>query len=75
MKFYQLHLTHEAGQCAGFEFFTSKREARSALAIWRKNSPGDVQDQDGTIVQIEIKPTRSGILDALNHFASHADNG
>jgi len=75
MKLYQLHLTHEAGESAGYRYFTNKREAQSALATWRKNSPGDVLDQTGTIEPIEIDPTRRGICAALNAYANHADNG
>jgi hypothetical protein len=75
MRFYQLSLTHEAGISAGHQYFTSKREAEAALATWRKNSPGDVQDQTGTIEPIEIKPTKAGICRALNRYAGHADNG
>jgi hypothetical protein len=66
MKFYQLHLTHDAGESAGYRYFTSEREAKSALATWRKNSPGDVHDQDGEITPIEIEPTKTGIVAALN---------
>lgn len=75
MKFYQLHLTHEAGTSVGFRWFTSKREAESHLANWRRNSPGDVQDQTGEITPVNIEPTRAGILKALNRYANHPDNG
>jgi hypothetical protein len=75
MKFYQLHRTHEAGISAGYGYFTNKREAEQALTVWRKNSPGDVQDQDGEIAEIQIEPTKDGILRALNRYAAHADNG
>jgi hypothetical protein len=75
MKFYQLHRTHEAGESAGYEYFTGKREAESALATWRRNRPGPDQDHQGTITPIEIEPTKPGILRALNRYAAHADNG
>jgi len=75
MKFYQLHRTCEAGTSAGYEYFTSRREAKRALAVWRRNSPGDVQDQQGDIEPIEIEPTRAGIVHALNRYANHEDNG
>jgi hypothetical protein len=75
MKFYQLRLTHEAGESAGYQYFTNRREAKTALAAWCKNSPGDVQDQQGEIAAIEIKPTKAGICRALNRYAAHADNG
>jgi len=45
MKLYQLHRTHDAGESAGYEYFTARRGAERALAVWRRNSPGDVQDQ------------------------------
>jgi hypothetical protein len=75
VKFYKLHRTHEAGISAGLEYFTSRRAAESALSIWRRNSPGDVEDQTGEIEVIEVEPTRAGILSALNKYANHADNG
>lgn len=75
MRFYRLHRTCEAGVSAGYDYFTNKRDAESALSYWRKNSPGADQDQQGEIDTIEIEPTRSGILAALNRYAAHADNG
>jgi hypothetical protein len=75
MKFYQLHRICEGGTSAGYEYFASRREAEKALNVWRKNSPGDVIDQQGDIELIDVEPTRVGILHALNRYANHADNG
>jgi len=75
MKIYQLHRTHEAGVSAGYSYFTSRRAAQQALSIWRRNSAGDVEDQMGTIEQIEVAPGRHGIVEALNRYGGHPDNG
>jgi len=75
MRFYQVHMTHEAGTSVGYRWFTNRREAESHAANWRKTSPGDVIDQQAEIKPVEIEPTRTGILDALRRFANHPDNG
>jgi hydrogenase maturation factor len=75
MKLYQLHRTHDAGESVGYEYFTARRGAERALATWRRNSPGDVQDQQGSIAIVMVDPTKVGICAALNRYAAHADNG
>jgi hypothetical protein len=75
MRFYQVHMTHEAGESAGYSYHTSKRDAEQAMAHWRSNDPGPDLDHDASITEIEIRPTKAGILSALKRFASHNDNG
>jgi hypothetical protein len=74
MKIYQLHRTHSAGESAGYEYFASRREAEKAASDWRR-SDDSLLGHASTIEQIEVEPTRRGILRALNRYANHADNG
>ncbi len=72
MKLYRLHLHVEMGCSGGFEFFTSRREAeRRKRELDAQNDPVDAAEID----EIEITPTKSGILAALNRYADHPDNG
>jgi hypothetical protein len=70
MKFYQLILSHNAGESAGFEYFTTLNDAERTARKWAKSEDGSSE-----IKVIEIEPSKSGILRALNHYASHPDNG
>ena len=71
MRFYSVHRTCEGGCSAGYEFVTSRREADKAAAQWRKDNP----DENATVEVIDIEPTKSGILRALNLHAGHPNNG
>lgn len=78
MKFYQVHLTHDAGVSAGYEYFTSLREAKVRVIAWHKDHEGVDADDGSTganIQEINVVPTKVGILRALNLYANHADNG
>jgi hypothetical protein len=71
MKFYRLHLLHNYGESAGYQWFTVHTDAEKAKASWC-----DTEDKDtGEIEPIAITPTKAGLLAALNHYASHCDNG
>lgn len=73
MKFYRLHRMHEAGISVGYEYFSSKRAAERDANHWLNQ--GDELEHEADIDTIEIKPTKGGILAALNKYATHADNG
>lgn len=76
MKFYQLHKIHEAGTSAGFEYFTNKKEAQRAVIDWLGDTEESVCDAEGSVIlEIEIEPTKQGVLSALNRWAKHPDNG
>jgi hypothetical protein len=75
VKLYQLHRIHEAGESAGYEYFSSKREAAKAASEWRKSTPGPDDDHETEIKEIEVTPTKAGILAALNRYGKHNDNG
>jgi hypothetical protein len=71
MTFYSVHRTTDGGSSAGYEWFTSERAAKKAAAQWRVGTP----EESATVNRWKIKPTKRGILRALNIHASHPDNG
>lgn len=74
MKFYRLHMTYDNGSSAGYEYFTSKGAADKRKREHLSLNPGE-NKQSNEIDVIEVKPTKAGILDALNRFGDHPDNG
>lgn len=74
MIFYRNHYTHNAGESAGYEWFTSKHLAKVAARAWDKEQKG--KDERPTETDMIIIVTqRKRLLAALNHYASHPDNG
>jgi len=71
VKFYQVCTTTEGGNSAGSEFFTSKAEAEKAARKFRRDEPQEF----ARVNEIDVTPTKAGILAALNRHASHPDNG
>ena len=71
MRFYKVHRTHEGGTSAGFEYFTSKREAQRAVVAWHDERC----EQFATVEVVDVETTRQGILRALNLYAKHPDTG
>lgn len=72
MKFYRVNFwsTHEAS--LGFEFFSSLSEAEAALSQFKK----DHEDAEGSTIEVVIvEQTKKGILQALNKYGRHPDNG
>lgn len=75
MIFYRVHYLTEGGNSAGFSWHTSRRAAQSQANEAVENDPIEYEDSPPSIEKIEIKNTKNGILNALNHYADHADNG
>lgn len=71
MKFYRLHRTRDNGSSIGYDWFTSKAAADKEA----KEYKGIYPDEAADVTRHEIKPTKKGILAALNKFAGHPDNG
>lgn len=71
MKFYRLGLAdaEDPGTSTGVEWYASRREAESARA--RAIQGGHEITWD----EIDVVPTKAGILAVLKKFASHPDNG
>jgi len=81
MKFYRVRLhCHNEGS-AGYAWTTNRAEADVQAREFRqahtiKSQDDDFHNASMTEVEvIEIKPTKAGILEALNLYASHNDNG
>lgn len=71
MRFYRVHLYDGADGSAGYKFFTVQADAKREARQWDRD-----RDNDATEVEaLEIEPTKAGILDALNFYAGHPNNG
>jgi hypothetical protein len=73
MRFFRVHFYDGADGSAGYQFFTVQAEAARAARAFNR----DATDSHAVVEveAIEIEPTKAGILDALNTYASHANNG
>jgi hypothetical protein len=72
MKFYRVRHYVEGGSSGGFSWCTTKRDALKAAAEHHKMCPAE---QPSEIEEIDIRPTKNGLLSALNQYADHPDNG
>lgn len=77
MKFYRVHFWEGEMFSHGYQFFTRRADAEKASRAWIKevNETGRDWNPSGDIDEIDIEPTKAGLLDALNQYASHNDNG
>ena len=71
MRFYRNSYV-TAGEHNGFSWHTSKRDADQTAAEFHARNP--LEDKPETI-EVDIEPTKAGILQALRQYASHNDNG
>jgi hypothetical protein len=71
MKFYRMELYDEEGHSAGYTFVTN----RAAVAAQRREWVEQHEEPTIKVEEIEVEPTKAGILAALNCYASHPDNG
>jgi len=74
MRFYSVHFQNEEGN-RGAEYFANKRDARKAASEWRARAPADTPDHGAVVMEIDVVPTKAGILAALNKYAGHPNNG
>ena len=82
MWFYRVSYSKEGGNSGGYSWHTSKRGAVAAAKADYEQDPAEY-DQHASrgasiaerIEPIEIACNRAGILDALQRYASHCDNG
>jgi hypothetical protein len=79
MIFYRVHYSTNGGNSAGFSWHTSKADARAAAKKDYDQDPSEYENDPASIAEriiiFEIPITRAGVIHALKHFASHADNG
>lgn len=74
MTFYRVQFYTEKDGSQGYEFFTTKFAAQKyQRESW--DGEGKLTDIHRRIEQIEVKATKAGILQLLQRYASHADNG
>ena len=72
-KYYKVSTTDGNGH-QGYTYTTSKAEAERAKQTFFDMSEGD-SFADADIFEIEVEPTKRGILNALLVHAGHPDNG
>lgn len=76
MKFYRVCYRAEGGNSGGYSWHTSKRAAEKASRDAARNDPEEYElDGPPEYDEVEIKPTKAGILSALNFYADHPSNG
>jgi hypothetical protein len=84
MKFYRVTHRTEGGRSNGYSWHTRKVAARRQVAEINRDIDeyyavgADLRRLDHSTIDepiISIDPTKSGILAALNYYASHPDNG
>lgn len=74
MIVYRVHFYQHAESSQGFRWFSSEREARSMAHAWKKSVPK--RDwPDPTVDKLDCPTHKAGLLEFLNRFASHPDNG
>jgi hypothetical protein len=60
----------------GFSFHSSRRDAWRSITKAVENKTADrVEDGGSDVEKIQIVPTKAGILEALERYAKHPDNG
>ena len=73
MKIFRVSLTDESGMSMGFEYYTNKKDAETAL---KKNaSDYHMALTEDSIEMKEIPIGKYEFLRLLNQWASHPDNG
>jgi hypothetical protein len=72
-KYYQVSTTNLDGD-QGYTYTTSKAEAERAKQTFLDMNCDD-KFADATVREIEVEPTKRGILNALLVYANHPDNG
>lgn len=71
MKFYKVQIYGKDGSSDGYLWATSKKAITREKNRVTKTSGGKA----GGIEEVEIKPTKQGILSALNAHAAYPNNG
>lgn len=72
-RFYRVRYEHEGGTSVGYGWFRNHRAATSAAADFRRKTRNE--DGDARVSPVEIEITKAGVLEALNRWATYADNG
>lgn len=76
MKFYRVSYSVDGGNSGGFSWHTSKRESQARAKEAIENDPQEYKvSEPPRIEEVEIVPTKKGILAALKRYAEHEANG
>lgn len=70
MKVYRVSSRNFLAEHVGYEFHANKKEA-----VKKHKESNNNNNIDPEIREIEIKISKKGIIEALNQWASHPDNG
>ena len=74
MKIYQVSYQSHKDSSQGFSYHSSKEDAVKALAKFKRISKEDY-NPDSEITIIETQISAKAIIELLNTYASHNDNG
>ena len=80
MKFYRVRHRTEGGNSGGYSWHTNKAKALRHVAETNREEPdesnySELDELGAALGGIDIKPTKSGILAALNYWAAYPNNG
>lgn len=76
MSIYKIAFNGDPDGQKGFDYVSSLREAQKRKREWDGNSePGEHLQRNAEIEKLDIDPTKTGILRALNIYGGHPDNG
>jgi 5-hydroxyisourate hydrolase-like protein (transthyretin family) len=73
MKIFRVHLTDASGMSLGFEYYSNKKDALTALK--KNQSDEDIRVDRSSIEEREIVIGKYEFLKLLNEWAKHPDNG
>jgi hypothetical protein len=74
MRFYRVSLFIDSGSSAGFDWATTRAHANAIAAQHKTEHPKD-ESARGEVEEVNIEPSKQGILKALKMYAAHPDNG
>ncbi len=75
MRFYSVHFYSGVDGSFGYEWFTARIDAEQASRQAVRADPDRYSDGPPEIAEVDIEPTKAGILEALREHASHPNNG
>jgi hypothetical protein len=75
MKIYRVHKYTHSDSSDGFEFYKSKAQAKKALAVFKRITGDDFDEQLSGIEFIKVEMSANGIVELLRQVASKAQNG
>jgi hypothetical protein len=68
---YRNHYRDGHGESQGYEYFSARRDAERAERKFLRDDPGGAVEREELVFPL----TKGGVIDMMNQYASHADNG